>query len=271
MVDQLIEERAPGLAASPAWPVVSFLLRPLLNYRAARRMADAIAPLEGTAALDHVSGLLRLDARACGIERVPARGACLVMANHPTGIADGIAMYDVLHPRRPDLCFFANADSLRVCRGLDDVIVPVVWPAEKRTPASSKVTLRKARQAFDAERAVVVFPAGALARRKDGRIQDPPWEHSAVALARRHAVPIVPVHVTGPFPRLFHLFDRFSSELRDVTLFHELLNKVGGAYRLTFGHPIAAGDLEENNEAATMRLKDHVERVLPHDPDARLS
>ena len=43
IVDQLIEERAPKLAASSLWPMVRPLLYKILDYRKARSMADTIA------------------------------------------------------------------------------------------------------------------------------------------------------------------------------------------------------------------------------------
>jgi hypothetical protein len=55
IVDVLIAERAPKLAASSAWPVLRPALYQLLDYGKARRMADAIAPMPGQAALEHVS------------------------------------------------------------------------------------------------------------------------------------------------------------------------------------------------------------------------
>src|SRR5690349_13185203 len=60
IVDVLIAERAPKLAASPVWPLVRPLLYGLLDYAKARRMADAIAALPGRAGLEHVSHLLAL-------------------------------------------------------------------------------------------------------------------------------------------------------------------------------------------------------------------
>ena len=87
-----------------------------------------------------------------------------------------------------------------------------------------------ARGAFEAERCVVLFPAGRLARMEDGALTDPEWAPTAASLARKYRAPIVPIHVSGPYSRLFHFFNRFSAELRDVTLFHELLNKKGCLY-----------------------------------------
>ena len=56
----LIAERAPRLTGSAVWPLVRPVLYALLGYGAARRMADAIAPLSGQAALDYMSDLLDL-------------------------------------------------------------------------------------------------------------------------------------------------------------------------------------------------------------------
>lgn len=268
IVDVLIEERAPHLAASPFWPLLRPPLYLLLGYRKARNMTDAIAPLSGLAAMDYVSKLLRLNISIRGIDNIPKSGACIIVANHPTGIADGLAMYDALRPIRPELCFFANADAHRVCPGFYDVLIPVAWPPEKRTMKATKLTLRMAREALDEQRAVIIFPAGRLARRIEGVIQDPKWEHSAVALARKFGAPVIPAHVSGPFPRLFHFFNRFSPELRDITLFHELLNKVEGDYKLIFGKPIDPCTLSQDSEAATARIKAYVERVLSASPDA---
>jgi putative hemolysin len=91
-----------------------------------------------------------------------------------------------------------------------------------------RLTLQMTRDALEAERALMIFPAGRLAKRgPDGLVADPPWATSAVSIARKYDAPIVPIHVAGPWSTLFHLFDRVSRELRDITLFHELLNKSG--------------------------------------------
>ena len=64
IVDVLIRERAPRLSASPAWPLLRPLLYAALGYRPARRLADAIADLGGTEALDFISGWLDLKVAA---------------------------------------------------------------------------------------------------------------------------------------------------------------------------------------------------------------
>lgn len=268
IVDVLIEERAPHLSQGPYWRYVRPPLYQALNYTAARRMADDIAPMSGRDAMEYISRLLHLRVLTRGMERIPPSGRLVIVANHPTGIADGVAVYDALKGPRPDICFFANADAHRVCPGFIDTLIPVEWVTGKRTHEKTKLTLRMASQAFAEERALMIFPAGKLARRQDGIIQDPPWEASAVSLARRNKAPVVPIHVRGPYPVFFHTFDRFSKELRDITLFHELLNKAGQLYTLTVGPLIPPEALTGDAGEVSQRLKLYVERVLAHNRNA---
>lgn len=268
IVDVLIAERAPRLTASPLWPVVRPALYGVLGYGAAVRMADAIRDLSGTETFDFVSDLLRLKVTTTDLERLPATGRCVVVCNHPTGIADGVAVFDALKQRRTDMIFFANADAIRVSPRLDETIIPVEWVHDKRTREKTRATLNAAREAFEAERCVVMFPAGRLAREKNGVLTDPEWATTAASMARKYGAPVVPMHVTGPYSRLFHLFDKVSQELRDVTLFHELLNKEGKPFGVDVGLPIPADRLDVDAAKATEALKTFTERTLAADRDA---
>ena len=268
IVDVLIAERAPTLSSSPLWPLVRPALYRMLDYGKARAMADAIAPLPGRAALDHVSDLLSLKVETYGLGRLPRQGRAILICNHPTGIGDGIAVFDALKAARPDICFYANSDAHRVAPNFDEVLIPVEWVEEKRTRERNRLNLQLTRQAMEAERALVIFPAGRLARRgADGVLADPEWMTSAVSLARKYEAAVIPLHLAGPWSSLFHLFNRFSKELRDITLFHELLNKRGREFSLIVGQPIAPQVLDPDAGAATLALKAFVERVLPQHPD----
>jgi len=267
IVDVLIAERAPTLSRSWAWPFLRPALYAILSYGKARRMADRIAPLPGGQALDVVSDLLSLKVGAAGLEHLPGQGRVVIIANHPTGIADGIALYDAVKPLRPDICFYANSDAHRVAARFDEVLIPVEWVEAKRTRERTRLTLQLTREAMEAERALAIFPAGRLARMRDGVLRDPEWMASAVSIARKYEAPVLPVHLSGPRSTLFHLFDKVSGELRDITLFHELLNKRGRRFALQAGPLIPpealAGDAGEVSE----RIKAYIEDVLPSFPD----
>jgi putative hemolysin len=268
IIDTLIAERAPKLCASPAWPLARGPLHALLSYGKARAMVEAVAPMGGREALDYVSGLLSIDVSVQGLENLPAKGPLLVICNHPTGVADGVAVYDALKARRPDITFYANSDAMRVCPRLDEVLIPVEWVEAKRTLSHTRQVLERTRAALKAEQALMIFPAGRLATKVEGRLTDKPWQASAVSIARWSGAPIAPVHLTGPWSTLFHLFDGRFQELRDITLFHEMLNKRGRRFSLIVGKPIPAKALDPDAAMATGALKHFVERVLPSNPDA---
>lgn len=269
IVDVLIEERAPRLAASPIWPLVRPALYGVLHYRLARAMADAIAPMSGAEALDHISRLLSLRLSVQGLDQVPAAGRLVMVANHPTGIADGIALFDAVRGLRPDVIFYANSDAHRVCPRFEETLIPVEWVEAKRSRERTRTTLVMTRQAMEAGRCLAIFPAGRLARRdSEGLLTDKAWMPTALSVAAKYAAPVVPVHVDGPWATLFHFFDRFSGELRDITLFHELLNKRGKLFTLTFGRPIPPERLSGDAAEISLALKTFVERTLPGRPEA---
>jgi putative hemolysin len=163
IVDRLIAERGEKLVSSRHWPLIKPALYKILRYREAVRMADELGPLPGPAAMDYISRLLSLDLQITGLEHVPRKGAFIITANHPTGIADGVAVYDALRPVRPDIAIFTNRDAIRINPRLADFLIPVEWREELRDRTKMKETLRLTSRAFAEERAVVMFPSGRIA------------------------------------------------------------------------------------------------------------
>src|SRR5690606_30504181 len=127
--------------------------------------------------------------------------------------------------RRPDFAIFANRDALRVNPRFRSHIIPVEWREAEKSHAKSRDTLEMTAKAFAAGKAIVLFPAGRIAYWHEDRLTERPWQPSVVAMARRYQVPIIPVNITARNSGLFYFLSKFSTELRDMTLFHELLNK----------------------------------------------
>jgi putative hemolysin len=101
----------------------------------------------------------------------------------------------------------------------------------------------------------VLFPAGRLAKRRWFSLHERPWMPSGAMLARRFNLPVVPLHITARNSALFYLFDRIHPTLRDITLFHEVLNKTHQPYRLTIGQPIDPQTLPSGSAEATEVLR----------------
>ncbi len=54
---------------------------------------------------------------------------------------------------------------------------------------------------------------------------------------------------------LYYFFHRVSGELRDITLFREMLNKKHRLFRLTFGEVIAPDTLPDTADEATAAIR----------------
>jgi putative hemolysin len=68
---------------------------------------------------------------------------------------------------------------------------------------------------------------------------------------------------------LFYWFANWNTELRDMTVFHELLNKQGKTFRISFG-PLVSQDRFADGDPAEVsrRLQEHVVERLAADPNA---
>ncbi|EFO32805.1 phospholipid/glycerol acyltransferase [Roseibium sp. TrichSKD4] len=271
IVDTLIAERGKKVMASAYWPLIRPLAFKILRYQSAVDMANTVAAMDAEAVFEHLGQLLTLNVTTSGLERVPESGPVVLVSNHPTGIADGIVLFDAIKKRRKDLAIFANRDAIRINPRLAEMIIPVEWRADFKSREKTKETLRIASSAFAKEKAVVLFPSGRLAYWHQGRLTERPWMTSAIALARKNKVPIIPMHMGGRNSGLFYFLARLSTELRDMTVFNELLNKKNAEFTVNFGKPVdaslLAGDLTEIAE----RLRLHCAETLASNPDAVFS
>ena len=239
IVDVLIEERAEQLMRHPlAWRAVRKFLYPVIGYRQAVELVDSVRAMGGLQIFDHMSDRLRLRVQVGGLENVPRSGLGIVTANHPSGIADGFAVFDALKSVRRDIVIFANRDAIRAAPGLADIIIPVEWRDVRRDHARNKETVRHMARAFRGRKLVIMFPSGRLARPTWRGLVEREWVTTPVNLAQRYACPILPMHVQGRNSLLYYVLYAINTELKDMTLFRELLNKEGKRYRITIGRPI---------------------------------
>lgn len=251
----------------PAWPLMRPLLYATLKYGAAVRMADDVAGMSGADSFRYLSQLLTLDIQARGEERIPKSGGFMLVANHPTGMADGVAMFDFLSRSRPDMMFFANRDAVRVNPRFREIIIPVEWRDDHKSRDKTRETLQLTNRAVEEGKATVLFPSGRIAYWNEGKLTERPWKASAVTLARRHGLPVVPVHVASRNSGLFYWLSKHSTELRDMTVFHELLNKKGKTFRFTVGRPIDPEALDGDPAEVARALEHHTVHGLAADPD----
>ena len=258
-LDPLIAERAPWLFSENAH---GRLFRPplmkLLGYERSLSLATLYLDWDARHIMTHVGGLLVRQMRVSGLEHLPRQGSALIVANHPTGIADGVMLYSAIASLRPDLFIYANSDILRILPQFHELIAPVEWRADKRSRAKTRATMEYTRTALEAGRLGVIFPSGRLAKRRGLSLYERPWMASAATIARKYDLPVIPIHISARNSILFYLFDAIHPTLRDITLFHELLNKDRQPYRIRIGEPISASALPQRPEEGIALLRSAV-------------
>ncbi|NVO23508.1 glycerol acyltransferase [Donghicola sp. C2-DW-16] len=256
-IDPLIAERAPWLFADRfGTSAARAILNGMLSYDRTLRIGTQVRDLPAKQIMRHMAGLLARDVEVSGLANLPTSGPALIVANHPTGIADGIILQDVIARVREDAYFYANSDILRILPQFGSMIAPVEWRHEKRSHAKTRETMAYTRKAVDEGRIGVIFPSGRLAKRRGLKLHERPWMASAAMIARKFDLPVIPVNIRARNSALFYLFDFIHPTLRDITLFHETLNKHRQPFRITVGEPISARALPVRSEEGIEMLRE---------------
>lgn len=256
-IDPLIAERAPWLFGEGApTKLAHAALTRMLGYGKTVAIGEAIEHHPAPMIMDEMAGLLAKDLSVTGLDNIPRQGPALIVANHPTGIADGIMMWSALSAIRPDLFFYANSDIIRVLPQMDEIIAPVEWRPEKRSHGKTRETMAYTRKAIAEDRLGVIFPSGRLAKRRGLRLYERPWMSSAAMIARKFDLPVIPVNIRARNSVLFYLFDLLHPTLRDITLFHETLNKGSQPYEITFGPAISPSALPAKSDDGIAMLRE---------------
>ena len=182
--------------------------------------------------------------RAEDLDRVPASGPLLVVANHPFGGVEGLALARTLARVRPDVRLLANALLARLPEIRD--LLLLVDPFDLPSGAAVNVAgLRRALAWLTGGGALIVFPAGEVAsldwRRR--RIADPAWSGTVAGLARRSGAATLPVFVPGANGALFQAAGVVHEKLRTALLPRELLARSGSTIELRLGSPVPASRL----------------------------
>ena len=186
---------------------------------------------------------LRLEVDPADLERVPKEGGVAIVANHPYGAIDGLAMLHVLRDRRPDLQVMANF-MLQQLEPLQGRFIGVN-PFEQLTTRSSFQGMRQARQHLADGGALGVFPAGEVSSYRNDldAVADTRWKTPVIKLIRHAKVPIVPLWFDGANSVVFQILGMVHPSLRTLQLPREMLRMHGRTVRMRIGNPLTEKEL----------------------------
>ncbi|MFL2815532.1 MAG: 1-acyl-sn-glycerol-3-phosphate acyltransferase [Alphaproteobacteria bacterium] len=266
-IDEIIEERCPKLMSKKfLWSAIKPTIFKIFKYQTAKNITDDISDISGFECFNYLTNLLKFNLDIRNIELVPKNGPIILAGNHPTGLTDGIVMFEVMKDRRPDYTLYANIDMIKLSKGFEDIIIPVDWNDDNKNIGKSKEILKRTKETLNEGKCLLVFPSSRLSKRKGFKLFERPWLNTVVKLSKKYNAPIVPFHMDGHNSLFYYFLDIFNEELKNISLFNELLNKEAFKYTITFGHQIDPLDINGDINKETSRIQNHVEFILGNPP-----
>jgi len=172
------------------------------------------------------------------LENIPLDNRYIFAANHPLGGLDGMAFLTEVGKRFPKVLFPVN-DILLNLTNLKSLFVPI-----NKHGAQGREAARLLEEAYASDNQILMFPAGLVSRKIDGKITDLEWKRNFVKKAIQHKRDIVPVYISGQnsnfFYNLANFRKRIGIKLNIEMLFlpNELHKSVTKEITIKFGQPI---------------------------------
>ncbi len=187
------------------------------------------------------------------LKRLPEQGSCVVVANHPFGALDGLAMIQELSKRRSDVKVMANFVLSKI-EPIHDYFI-AVNPFENQEKRNNKTGVRACLEHVQNGGCLVVFPAGEVSTFEEGSwtsVSDRRWQNAVIKLIQKTNAQIVPVCFDGANSFLFHLLGKINPQLRTLALPSEMLKRKDRTIDMMMGKPIQFEDWKLLEEPAVL-------------------
>ncbi|HIW87564.1 MAG TPA: 1-acyl-sn-glycerol-3-phosphate acyltransferase [Candidatus Onthomorpha intestinigallinarum] len=195
-------------------------------------------------------------------ENIPVNSRALVVANHPIGSIDGMALMIAVGRTRNDILFPVN-DMLCALPPFKGIFVPI----NKYGRNSSNHDILN--EAFHSDSCVMFFPAGTESKYIDGVFQDFSWKKTFVKKAVEFGRDVTPVYIDGINSKRFYRlsairrFFGIKFDLEMILLPDEMFKYKNKTITLTFGTPISYREFGSDRTALEWAniVREHVYKL----------
>ncbi|MEO0498609.1 MAG: lysophospholipid acyltransferase family protein [Pseudomonadota bacterium] len=196
----------------------------------------------------------------------------VLIANHPFGIGDGIAIMALAEKLGRPMKILINTELMKVPE-IRAYSLPVSFEETKEALKANMKTKRDAEAFLASGGLLVVFPGGGVATAESGfgRASELPWKTFTAKLVQSSKATVLPVFFHGQNGRMFHMASRVSMTLRTSLLIREFRKLSGRTIRVSIGEPISSERLSEfsDRKALLAYLQDRVFSIVKPDVPAR--
>jgi putative hemolysin len=257
---------AEGAARSLAQPVVALLRK----IACEERINDTLRQLAAYRDFEFVEQALELFQVSHSIantdrENIPVEGGVVIVANHPLGALDALALLQCVGSVRRDVRILAN-DVLMQLEPLRDLLLSVnVFGGDKLAAGG----LREAYRALDQGQAIIVFPSGEVSRIRPNGVRDGRWSSGFVRMARKAGVPVLPVHVAAHNSPMFYGASMLAKPLAALLLAREMFGAVRTRIGFTVGEAVPCEALRNGSDpdVVARAMRHHVYRLTQRRPN----
>lgn len=263
-VDALLSRYVPDESKKnkPLYKASAALLKKLLHQDEINHFINTHRHLEGfefnDAVLDYFDFSFSISNR--DRERIPDQGRVLIVANHPIGSLDGLALLKLVSEIRSDVKIVANS-LLSQIDPLDNLFLSIDNMSGK---AVHRESLQEIKAALEAEQAVIMFPTGEVSRIKPNGVRDGKWKTGFLYLAKKTNSPILPIHVMAKNSAMFYTLSTMFKPLGTMMLVNEMFNKQDQEIAFRIGNLIPWESIEKldlNKKALAKRMRKQVYRL----------
>jgi putative hemolysin len=167
-------------------------------------------------------------------ERIPPRGRVVIVANHPIGSLDGLALLKLVREVRPDVKVVAN-DILTALPPLRSALLPV----DNMGGNTPRKNLEAIHQHLKEEGALIIFPAGEVSRLGAKGVRDGKWRTGFLRMAIATNAPVLPVFVDGRNSAFFYALSFLARPLSTLWLVREMFKQAKNCVDIRIGEPIS--------------------------------
>lgn len=248
-IEQRLQQRYPHWFRGRRGRIATPLLRTLARWSrfdSIDAFVQAHSHLRGLEFLREGLRFVGLDyaVESADLARIPPRGRLLIVANHPCGALDALALLDMVGRVRSDVKIVAN-DVLMLVEPLAELMLPVrVFGG-----TAGAGSLRRIERALQDEQCVIVFPAGEVSRLGPRGVTDTRWRHGFLRFARKAGAPVLPVRIEARNSTLFYGVSALYRPASTALLAREMFARRQRPVRLHVGGTTTIADDESERDA----------------------
>lgn len=192
-VDDVVRENIPAVEGK-FWleKPLKKVLKNLLHADKFHAFEQAYPHLSGTEFVEQVLAYFNVSylVRDSERENIPFSGRAVLIANHPIGSIDGLALIKMVNDIRRDVKVVVNS-ILMTLKPLESLLLPV----NNMGGNTPKENLKAITKHLENEGILIVFPAGEVSRLSPKGIVDCQWNSGFIRFAQKTRSPIIPVYI----------------------------------------------------------------------------